>query len=450
MTSFPLNASMCIRPDSVPPSAWIGHIPFAAWVVEEAKPSILVELGTHNGASYLAFCQAVQENSLDTACFAVDTWEGDEHAGYYGEDVYKTLWEYHQEHYAGFSQLLRMTFDEALECFDDGTVDLLHIDGLHTYEAVKHDFDTWLPKMSTRGIVLFHDIIVRERDFGVWRLWSELTQHYPSFEFLHTHGLGVLLVGSKIPDSVRRLADLDEVVARVTVNKLFEALGDNVRATDKARILAGQIASQADKAFADAANMEEQAVLIGHQKQRISDLENELRQHVSQAADYVEKSHRDARSIEEHAVAIGHFKQRIADLEAELAQHNAQAAGREAAIFQLQQTVVRREEELAGFRAGQQDSLQRLTGALNELQAFFGNEMAGLGVRMDQFAPMEAMADALGRIRIELKDMYAKQGALTEDLVRHKNELLMIRESFSWRITGPLRWLNRFLGAARD
>jgi len=175
------------------PRNWVGHMPFASWIVNEVKPKIFVELGTHNGNSYFSFCQSVSESKLSTKCYAVDTWIGDEHAGLYGDDIFDKVKINNEEHYAKFSQLMRMNFDTAVAYFDDESIELLHIDGLHTYEAVKHDFETWLPKLAPNAVIMFHDVNERERGFGVWRLWEELERVYPNnLEFSHSHGLGIL------------------------------------------------------------------------------------------------------------------------------------------------------------------------------------------------------------------------------------------------------------------
>lgn len=192
-------------PDRLLLSAWLEHAPFAFWLIDALRPSLVVELGTHNGFSYLAFCQAVERLNGSARCFAVDTWEGDEHAGFYGEEVFNTLREYHDEKYGAFSRLLRARFDEALEHFSDGTIDLLHIDGRHTYDDVKHDFETWRPKLSADAIVIFHDTNVRERDFGVWKLWEKVKTQYETFEFVHGNGLGVLKIGQPGGDAIRSL-----------------------------------------------------------------------------------------------------------------------------------------------------------------------------------------------------------------------------------------------------
>jgi hypothetical protein len=208
------------------PNAWIGHIPFATWLIKTLNPETFVELGTHTGNSFLAFCQSVKEHGLSTRCFAVDTWKGDEHAGYYGEQVFQTLNSYQKEHYAAFSRLLRMTFDEASCYFSNGTIDLLHIDGLHTYDAVKHDFETWLPKLSSSAVVLFHDINVRENEFGVWKLWEEIKQQYPlNFEFLHSNGLGVLQISDSESSHILGFLEQDHK-NRLLIRDFFSSLGE--------------------------------------------------------------------------------------------------------------------------------------------------------------------------------------------------------------------------------
>jgi len=195
----PLDYPICFakpdRTDTI--SAWIEHIPFGMFLVDYLRPKVFVELGTHTGVSYCAFCQAVSQLGLNTSCYAVDTWKGDYLTGYYSTNILDELRKYHDPLYGNFSKLIQSTFDDAVTYFSDNTIDLLHIDGCHTYEAVKHDFEIWLPKLSNKAVVLFHDTCEKQRDFGVWRLWDELKQKYPSMEFYHGHGLGVLCAGEE-------------------------------------------------------------------------------------------------------------------------------------------------------------------------------------------------------------------------------------------------------------
>lgn len=172
---------------------WTGHLTFGSELIAALQPQLIVELGTHWGEAYFTFCQTVQEHGLGSLCYAVDHWQGDEHAGLYGEEVYEEVSDYNARLYRQFSYLLRRSFDEALGQFADDSIGLLHIDGLHTYDAVRHDFGQWLPKVIPGGIVLLHDIVPRHQDFGVWRLWDEIKSEFPdTFEFHHSWGLGVV------------------------------------------------------------------------------------------------------------------------------------------------------------------------------------------------------------------------------------------------------------------
>ena len=197
LTAFLSPASFWF-PDRLVESAWIEHAPFAFWLIDATRPRVLVELGTHGGFSYAAFCQAIDRLGVGTRCYAVDTWAEDQNAGVSGAAVFGELRAYHDERYATFSQLLRTTFQDAASYFEDGSVDLLHLDGSHRYEDVRRDFEVWRTKLSDRAVVVFHGTNVRERGFGVFRLWDELQSGHPSFEFIHGHGLGVLAVGRAV------------------------------------------------------------------------------------------------------------------------------------------------------------------------------------------------------------------------------------------------------------
>lgn len=216
-------------PDQLDASAWAEHGPFAFWLIEALRPQCFVELGTHHGYSYFCACQAIQRLELDTRCYAVDTWKGDQHAGFYGEEVYLKVCAAH-DRYSSFSRLVRSTFDEALEHFQDGSIDLLHIDGQHFYENIKHDFESWLPKLSDRSVVILHDTNVRENHFGVSNFWQEIKDHYPHFEFLHGHGLGVLGVGESLPGPVRALfTACSEQKVTALIREAYSRLGSSLK-----------------------------------------------------------------------------------------------------------------------------------------------------------------------------------------------------------------------------
>ncbi|MGC8992928.1 MAG: class I SAM-dependent methyltransferase, partial [Thermoplasmata archaeon] len=137
-------------------SAWLKHIPFAFFAVGAIRPQLIVELGVWTGTSFLSFCQAVKELGLRSFVYGVDTFKGDSSMGNYKPTFLSELESYIDSNYL-FATLLKMEFDEAISFFNKSTIDILHIDGTHDYESVKHDFETWLPYISNRGIIIMHD-----------------------------------------------------------------------------------------------------------------------------------------------------------------------------------------------------------------------------------------------------------------------------------------------------
>jgi O-antigen biosynthesis protein len=224
----PLDHPICLsQPQRVAASGWLEHIPFGLWIVDALRPELMVELGTQSGVSYCTFCQGIDMLQLNCQAYAIDTWEGDPQSGLYGPEVLQDLRAYHDPRYGGFSSLIVGRFDEAANRFADASIDLLHIDGYHSFEAVERDFETWLPRLSDRGVVLLHDVTVRDDGFGVWRLWSDVRSRGPSFLFTHGHGLGVVAPGSSPPEVLVSLANATDSEAAAT-REAFHQLGRRV------------------------------------------------------------------------------------------------------------------------------------------------------------------------------------------------------------------------------
>lgn len=72
----------------------------------------------------------------------------------------------------------------------------IYIDGDHSYEGVKYDYETFWPRLEKKGLMLFHDVVVRYDpalpEYGVWKFWNELLHSSKITIPLPQSGLGIL------------------------------------------------------------------------------------------------------------------------------------------------------------------------------------------------------------------------------------------------------------------
>ena len=143
------------------------------------------------GYSALVMALSLKKNDIPGKVFAIDTWKGDSHAGFYGEEVYNIL----QKRVKSLGlinhiELVRDTFESARKRFN--AIDLLHIDGLHTYEAALGDFNCYKECLHANSLVLFHDVNTHFKEMRL--LWRRMSWKYESCMVPYSHGLGIIMI----------------------------------------------------------------------------------------------------------------------------------------------------------------------------------------------------------------------------------------------------------------
>jgi len=170
-------------------------------LLAELKPKTLLEIGTANGGTLFLFCQVAEP---DATIISVDLPGGPFGGGYpeWRIPLYKSFTKEKQRlHLIRADSHDPKTLEIIKKILGDSKLDLLFIDGDHTYEGVKRDFEMYSPLVKKGGIIAFHDIVEHPPETGceVSRFWNEIKHSYNYLEIVKSWnqkwaGIGVIYV----------------------------------------------------------------------------------------------------------------------------------------------------------------------------------------------------------------------------------------------------------------
>lgn len=123
-----------------------------------------VELGCYKGKSTSFIGVEIHKQKRDINFFAIDSFEGATNSNDLNEvKAYEGISEIEETYTYNITPIgnkvktiVSLSYD-ASKYFDDKSVDVIFIDAGHSYEAVKKDIESWLPKMKSNGIMAGHD-----------------------------------------------------------------------------------------------------------------------------------------------------------------------------------------------------------------------------------------------------------------------------------------------------
>ncbi len=124
-------------------------------VIERYKPTIVVEIGSHLGASTRFIAQSLPENGV---VYAVDHWLGDVSWHFQNQSIFYQQFLSNVIHAKLCHKIvpMRMTSLEAAETIE-AKPDLVFIDGSHDYKSVYEDLTAWYPHVKVHGILCGDD-----------------------------------------------------------------------------------------------------------------------------------------------------------------------------------------------------------------------------------------------------------------------------------------------------
>lgn len=175
-------------------------------LVRELQPRVVVEIGSAHGGTLYGWCRLADPEAL---IVSIDLPGGDFGGGMdkaqtavvrsYAEPE-QTIW------FLPYNSHSPATLVDLKKVLAGAEIDLLMIDGDHTYEGVKQDYLMYAPLVREGGLVVFHDVLPHPGypSCQVDRLWDQIKGAADVTEFLDLEqlaswgqwgGIGIMHVG---------------------------------------------------------------------------------------------------------------------------------------------------------------------------------------------------------------------------------------------------------------
>jgi predicted O-methyltransferase YrrM len=139
-------------------------------LVRAQQPRRVLEIGTHIGGTLYLLAWA---SEADARILSVDVQSYERRR----RRLYRSFARSHQVvDVLEADSHLTSTRETVAQFFDAEPLDVLFIDGDHSYEGVRRDYELYAPLLRPGGIVAFHDIVNGPREYvgGVPEFWREI------------------------------------------------------------------------------------------------------------------------------------------------------------------------------------------------------------------------------------------------------------------------------------
>jgi len=170
-------------------------------ILKERKPKTILEIGTANGGTLFLFSRIASD---DATLISIDLPRGRFGGGYpiWKIPLYRSFARKNQKiHLIREDSHNQETLEKVKNILNGKKIDFLFIDGDHSYQGVKRDFEMYNPLVKKEGIIVFHDIIPGpiENVGGVPEFWKEIKENNSGYQEIVKdwnqggYGIGLLI-----------------------------------------------------------------------------------------------------------------------------------------------------------------------------------------------------------------------------------------------------------------